>query len=47
MKEMATTHLAEIVRRHGAKASGWEGYDDAEVAAARALLDKEGAGVAR
>jgi len=47
LKELATKHLAEIVRKHSTKASGWEGYDDAEIAAARALLDKDGAGVAR
>lgn len=47
LKELATKHLAEIVRKHNAKASGWEGYDGAEIAAARALLDKDGSGVAR
>jgi len=47
LKELATKHLAEIVRKHNGKVSGWEGYDDAEVAAARALLDRDGAGAAR
>lgn len=47
LKELATKHLAEIVRKHNAKESGWEGYDDAEIASARTLLDKDGAGIAR
>lgn len=47
LKELATKKLAEIVRKSSAGEKGWEGYDEAEVIAARALLDKESAGVAR
>ncbi|KAI9735782.1 MAG: hypothetical protein M1818_006391 [Claussenomyces sp. TS43310] len=37
----ATSKLAEIVRRSVAGESGWQGYDAAELIAARALLDKD------
>lgn len=47
LRELATAKLAEIVRRSSAGEAGWTGYDDAEVAAARELLSKEGADVAR
>lgn len=47
LKELATKKLAEIVRKSAANERGWEGYDEAEVIAARALLDRESAGVAR
>lgn len=47
LRELATAQLAEIVRRSSAGEVGWTGYDDAEVAAARALLSRESAGVAR
>ena len=39
--------MAEIVRRNGAKEKLWQGYDEAEVAAARELLSKATARVAR
>jgi len=47
LRELATAQLAEIVRRSSAGETGWTGYDDAEVAAAREVLSREGAGVAR
>ncbi|KAI9729066.1 MAG: hypothetical protein M1828_000151 [Chrysothrix sp. TS-e1954] len=40
LNELATSKLAEIVRKHSSKTRGWEGYDTAEVIAARALLDQ-------
>jgi ER membrane protein complex subunit 2 len=40
LNEVATQKLAEIVRRNGAKEKLWQGYDEAEVAAARELLLK-------
>jgi hypothetical protein len=39
LNEMATAKLSEIVRRSVSGESGWEGYDKAEVIAAKALLD--------
>lgn len=41
LNERATSKLAEIVRRASAKEKGWEGYDEAELIAARALLDAD------
>jgi ER membrane protein complex subunit 2 len=38
INELATSKLAEILRRNGAKESGWDGYDVAELAAAKELL---------
>lgn len=43
LDEMATSKLGEIVRRSSQKEEGWQGYDEAEVAAARELLLKESA----
>lgn len=40
LHEKATAKLAEIVRRATAGENGWDGYDKAELAAARELLDK-------
>jgi len=45
LDEMATSKLGEIVRRSSQKEEGWQGYDEAEVAAARELLSKESAKV--
>lgn len=47
LNELATTKLAEIVRRNGAGESLWQGYNKDEVAAARELLDKDTAQVVR
>lgn len=41
LHELATAKLSEIVRRGLAREAGWEGYDAAELIAARALLDKD------
>lgn len=41
MNELATAKLTEIVRRSVAKEAGWEGYDAAELIAARELLDRD------
>ncbi|KAI2623294.1 tetratricopeptide [Hypoxylon sp. NC1633] len=38
LDEMATEKLAEIVRRSSAGEKGWQGYDEAEIKAARELL---------
>jgi hypothetical protein len=40
LHEMATAKLGEIVRRGSAKENGWDGYDAAELDAARQLLEK-------
>lgn len=47
LNELATSKLAEIVRKGNAKQNGWEGYDKAELIAARALLDKGGSKIER
>jgi hypothetical protein len=39
LNETATAKLSEIVRRSVNGESGWEGYEQAEVIAAKALLD--------
>ena len=39
LNETATAKLSEIVRRSVSGESGYEGYDKAEVIAAKALLD--------
>jgi len=39
LNELATAKLAEIVRKGTAKEKGWDGYDEAELKAARDLLD--------
>ena len=44
---LATAKLSEIVRRHNAQESGWEGYDNAEVIAAKELLNREAVPVTR
>ncbi|KAK7521961.1 uncharacterized protein IWZ02DRAFT_127930 [Phyllosticta citriasiana] len=46
LHELATAKLAEIVRRSNARESGWD-YDQAEVIAARELLDRDSAEVTR
>jgi hypothetical protein len=38
---LATAKLTEIVRRSVARETGWEGYDAAELIAARELLDRD------
>lgn len=41
LDELATKKLAEIVRRSSAGEKEWQGYDAAEVEAARRLLDSK------
>ncbi|EME39497.1 hypothetical protein DOTSEDRAFT_47986 [Dothistroma septosporum NZE10] len=41
LNEVATEKLAEIVRKGTAGAKGWDGYNVAELAAARELLDRD------
>lgn len=41
LNQLATAKLSEIVRRGLARDAGWEGYDAAELIAARALLDRD------
>lgn len=47
LNELATAKLAEIVRRSTSGEKGWDGYNAAEIAAARALLDKDVQKIAR
>lgn len=44
---MATSKLGEIVRRSASGEKGWDGYDAAEIIAARELLDRDAQSVAR
>ncbi|KAL6706925.1 Inositol phosphatase SIW14 [Coniothyrium glycines] len=41
LEEIATAKLAEIVRQYKSGNKGWQGYDAAEVIAARELLDRD------
>ncbi|KAG8623771.1 hypothetical protein KVT40_008747 [Elsinoe batatas] len=41
LNELATSKLGEMVRRGAAKEAGWDGYDEAELIAARELLDRD------
>ena len=47
LNELATAKLSEIVRRHAAQEQGWRGYVADEIAAARDLLSKDAAPIAR
>ncbi|KAF1832903.1 hypothetical protein BDW02DRAFT_570604 [Decorospora gaudefroyi] len=42
LEEIATSKLAEMVRQFKSGKKGWQGYDEAEVIAARELLDRDG-----
>jgi hypothetical protein len=42
LEELATSKLAEIIRQFSSGKKGWTGYDEAEVIAARELLDRDG-----
>ncbi|KAI8935804.1 hypothetical protein NX059_007321 [Plenodomus lindquistii] len=42
LEEIATSKLAEIVRHYKSGSKSWKGYDEAEVIAARELLDRDG-----
>jgi len=47
LHELATSKLAEAVRRSTAGERGWDGYDQAEIIAARELLDRDMSDVQR
>jgi ER membrane protein complex subunit 2 len=47
LHELATSKLAEIVRRGSAGENGWDGYDEAELKAARELLNRGSGDVQR
>jgi hypothetical protein len=47
LEQLATSKLGEIIRNYSAGNKGWTGYDEAEVIAARELLDRDAAGVQR
>jgi len=47
LDEISTSKLAEIVRKGSAHEAGWDGYDDAELIAARELLNRDTPSVAR
>lgn len=42
LEEIATSKLAEIVRQYKSGRKSWKGYEEAEVIAARELLDRDG-----
>ena len=41
LNEIATSKLAEITRRSSSGEKGWDGYSEAELIAARELLDRD------
>ncbi len=41
LNQIATAKLSEIVRRSVSGEKGWQGYDSAELIAARELLDRD------
>lgn len=47
LNETATAKLSEIVRRYAANESGYQGYDAAEIIAAKELLNRESAAITR
>ncbi|KAI0852242.1 TPR-like protein [Daldinia vernicosa] len=47
LDELATEKLAEIVRRNSSGEKGWQGYDEAEIKAAKELLESDTAAVIR
>ncbi|KAJ8120563.1 hypothetical protein ONZ43_g2757 [Nemania bipapillata] len=47
LDEVATEKLAEIIRRNSAGETDWQGYDEAEISAARQLLDSHSAARSR
>lgn len=47
LNEEATAKLAEIVRRSTGGEAGWTGYNEAELIAARELLDRDAATITR
>jgi hypothetical protein len=47
LNETATAKLSEIVRRSVGGEAGWEGYDKAELIAAKALLNSDAEKITR
>jgi ER membrane protein complex subunit 2 len=41
LDELATEKLAQITRKYSAGERDWQGYDEAEIAAAKELLEKD------
>jgi hypothetical protein len=42
LEELATSKLAEAVRQYSSGNKNWSGFDEAEIIAARELLDRDG-----
>lgn len=42
LEEIATNKLAEMIRNYKSGKKGWQGYEEAEIIAARELLDRDG-----
>ena len=42
LEELATNKLAEMVRQFKSGNKSWQGFDEAEIIAARELLDRNG-----
>ena len=47
LNQTATAKLSEIVRRSVSGERGWQGYDSAELIAARELLDRDASPIVR
>jgi ER membrane protein complex subunit 2 len=47
LNETATAKLAEIVRKSASREDGWEGYDRAEVIAAKELINRDAKPITR
>ena len=47
LNEVATVKLAEIIRKASTQTTGWQGYDESEIIAARELLDRDDVSNAR
>lgn len=47
LNQQATAKLSEIIRRSTSGEAGWGGYEEAELIAARELLDRDGNSIIR
>jgi hypothetical protein len=47
LNEVATAKLSEIVRKSAGGEVGWQGYDEAEVIAAKEVLNRDAASITR
>ena len=47
LNEVATSKLAEIVRKSAGGEAGWQGYDEGEVIAAKELLNRDSVSITR